>query len=46
MIHIGGKQNICGEASLNGTLSAVNTERAGIELREETCCVLGCDNMA
>jgi hypothetical protein len=46
MIHIGGKRNICREASLSATLSAINTERTGIELREEARCVLGCDNMA
>jgi len=46
MIQIEGNLNICREASLSVTLSAVNTERTGMELREEACCVLGCDNMA
>ena len=44
MIYVGGKRNICREASLSATLSVVNTERTGTELREETC-VLGCDNV-
>jgi hypothetical protein len=45
MILIGGKQNICREACLSATLSAINIERTGMKLREEACCVLGCDNM-
>jgi hypothetical protein len=45
MILMGGKRNICREACLSATLSVVNTERTGMELREEACCVLGCDNM-